>query len=213
MPSLARRHFERTLAAKQATNAAKSPAATLGSMNDRVATLMLGHRHALKQIQSVKAKIEAKRGFLPEYAAYVDGVLSSGAGVQDDALMTVMVWRLDAGDYEGALAIAAYALRHDLVMPPGFNRDTATAVVEEIADAALKETGAVPVETVQAALDLTDGHDMPDEVRAKARKALGLALKDTDLAAAIDHLKAALDLDPKCGVKTELNRLLKQAEN
>ena len=126
--------------------------------------------------------------------------------------MTVMVWRLDAGQFAGALAIAAYALVHDLVMPSGFDRDVATAVVEEIAEASLKDVNAVPVDTLREALNLTDGHDMPDEVRAKAHKAIGLALKDTDAGAAIEHLKAAYDLDPKCGVKTELNRLVKHAE-
>ena len=209
MRSLARKHFERTMAAAQSTAAAATGEAALGSTYDTMLARLRTHKAALKQIQSIKAKIEAKRGFLPDYDAYCEGVLASDAGVQDDVLMTVMVWRLDAGLYAEALDIAAYALRHGLAMPDGFSRGAATAIVEEIADAALDSPALA--EFIRQAVDLTAECDMPDEVRAKANKALGLAVKETDPAAAIGYLRAALELDPKCGVKTELGRLEKAA--
>ncbi len=39
-------------------------------------------------------------------------VLADGRGAQDDIVMTVMLWRLDAGDIAGALEIAPYALKY-----------------------------------------------------------------------------------------------------
>ncbi|MBF0375042.1 MAG: terminase [Alphaproteobacteria bacterium] len=174
----------------------------------------------MKAIKSRKAKIEAKIGFLPEYQAYVDGVLAAGNGNQDDVIMTIMLWRLDAQQWEGALEIAAHALRHHLVMPSQIARDPATVLVEEMADAALAAADAgtpIPAELAEAlttAQDLTADSDMPDEVRAKAMKALGLAARDAgQLAQAIELCRAALELDPKSGLKTELNRLLKQQAN
>ncbi len=34
-----------------------------------------------------------------------EGVLAAGGAQQDDVLMYVMLWRIDAGDYAGALEI------------------------------------------------------------------------------------------------------------
>ncbi|STH42997.1 small terminase subunit [Escherichia coli] len=44
---------------------------------------------------------------LPKYAAWAEGVLAAGGAQQDDVLMYVMLWRIDAGDYAGALEIGA----------------------------------------------------------------------------------------------------------
>lgn len=209
--SICRAHFQRVLAAKQAEAAADAgaePAA--GTLAEQMASRMRMHRAALKNIQSLSKKIEAKRGFLPEYAAYAEGVLAADAGGADEVLARVMLWRLDVADYAGALEIADYAVRHDLAMPAGFSRDLPTTLVEEIADAALKTPAADLAEPLSEALALTVASDMPDEVRAKAHKALGKILSETDTAAAIAHYEAAVKLHPGCGVKTELEKLRKR---
>lgn len=210
--SIARAHMLRTLAAKQSAVSGAAPEP--GSLAEMMAHALSMHMAALKQIRSRTAKIEAKRDMLPDYAAYVDGVLAAGNGGQDDVLVTVMVWRLDTGDYDGALAIAAYAIRHGLGTPVAFSRDVPATLLEEMADAALVNglddaARAAMVAPLSTAMELTEGCDMPDEVRAKAHKAMGLGLKDGDPAEAAEHLRAALKLDQKCGVKAELNRLEK----
>ncbi|SBV94262.1 Terminase, endonuclease subunit [uncultured Alphaproteobacteria bacterium] len=214
--SICRNHFDRIRAAREAeTTPTAVPGATApGTMADKMLKLIAMHRAALKAIKSRLAKIAAKATFLPEYTAYVDGVVAAGKGGQDDVLVTVMLWRLDTGDFEGALALAAYALRHDLAMPDFIARDLPTTVVEEIADAALAELDRADADTVnpepiREALDLTAECDMPDEVRAKAHKALGLILTATAPEAALEHLASALELDAGCGVKTKLNALRK----
>lgn len=213
MASLARTHILRVQAEKQsASRPAAAPAA--GSQAERMAALMSTHQAALKTIKSRTAKIEAKRGYLDEYAPYVDGVLAADNGGQDDVLVTVMVWRVDTGDLDGALAIAEYALRHGLSSPPAFARDVAATVLEEIADGALihglEDSARVAmVGPLTEALSLTAECDMPDEVRAKGHKALGLAMRDDDPEAALEHLRAALRLDPRATVKAEIAKLEK----
>lgn len=212
--SIARAHMHRTMAAKQSAASTAGATPEPGSLAEKMAHALSMHMAALKQIKSRTAKIEAKRDMLPDYAAYVDGVLAAGNGGQDDVLVTIMVWRLDTGDYDGALAIAAYAIRHGLGTPVTFSRDVPATLLEEMADAALVNglddaARAAMVAPLSTAMDLTEGCDMPDEVRAKAHKAMGLGLKDEDPAEAAEHLRIALKLDPKCGVKAELNRLEK----
>ena len=62
-------------------------------------------RRRLKGVQSTVKKAEIKVELLPKYAAWAEGVLAAGGAQQDDVLMYVMLWRIDAGDYAGALEI------------------------------------------------------------------------------------------------------------
>ena len=71
----------------------------------------------LKQVQSTEGKAELKRQLLPEYSPYVEGVLAEGKGAQDQVMTTLMVWRMDATDFAGALDIADYVITHSLLMP------------------------------------------------------------------------------------------------
>jgi hypothetical protein len=168
-------------------------------------------KRRLKEIQSFERKAELKAELLPEYAPYVDGVLESDAGVQDDVLMTLMVWRIDAGDLWGALEIGKYAMAHNLVTPEQYKRDTATLLAEEVADYALnkvlsqKET--VNPELVLLTQQTTADHDMPDEVRSKLHKAVGVSVADMNHELALTHLNRALELNKNAGVKKLIERI------
>lgn len=179
-------------------------------------------RRLLKNIQSLAGKIALKRELLPKYAPWVEGILNAEAkgGVieQDEVFTTVMIWRIDAGDFAGAMPLASYALRHKLALPERYKRDVATTVAEEIANAALKALTAgdvVDLEALHAAATLTAGHDMPDEVRAKLLKAQGLALAPAamgkaEVTEALAYLTKAFDLNPKIGVKKEIEGLRRE---
>lgn len=222
MTSPARAHFQRVAAAEASASAA--PGSTLEGctqyelMMHKLAT----DRRRLKAIQSMEAKAVVKREILPEYVPWIEGALATGRGAQDDVLMNVMVWRIDAGDYSGALDIAAYALLHNLSMPDRYARTTATLIAEEIADAAKRaRDGKQPfdVEVLTEAEKLTAGHDMPDEVRAKLQKEIGLCFaaqaaeeENTALAkllneSALEHLRRATQLNEKAGVKKDIERI------
>lgn len=208
MKSVARKHFEKTLAAKQSaapTGAAAVPAEA--GIATKFRALLGSHKAILKAIQSKVEKANVKRELLPEYDAYVEGVLSAQSGAQDDILVTIMLWRLDAGDIAGALDIATYAIDHGMTMPEGFKSNIATMVLDVIAD---NEPTADQLAGLLEAIDLTKTSDMPDEVRAKAHKAAGMLLEEYEPATALDHFKTALQFNSKCGVKGRIDKLEKQ---
>lgn len=217
--TLAQRTRIRKLAAKEAASVA--PAALMDGLTNY--ELMLAKLQQdqlrLKQVQSQKAKGKLKEVLLPEYVPYIEGVLGAGQGAQDDVLMTVMIWRLDAGDYTGGLNIAAYVLEHRLATPDRFNRTTGCLVAEEIATAALiaqKAGGSFPLEVLTRTAELTQESDMPDEARAKLMLALGRATLDAldeaspgqpgQVQAGVDLLKKAIELHSTCGGKKDLER-------
>ncbi|MEI7250046.1 terminase endonuclease subunit [Pectobacterium versatile] len=208
MLSPAQRHMMRVSAAEasQRENDPLRQATGYEQMLFRLAA----DKRTLKQVRSIERKAEMKSGLLPTYAPWVAGVLANGRGAQDAVLMTVMVWKLDAGDVPGALEIARYALQHKLVMPEGYTRPTPYLLAEEVADAATRAHTAghaVNIELLIDTLMLTDAEDMPDQVRAKLHKIIGLILRSGKPEQALFHLKRAFQLDSRSGVKKDIERL------
>lgn len=208
-------------AVSQASQAASAMAA-------QMAMRLTHDLRRLKEIRSVAGKIAAKREMLPEYAAWVRGLLTgaeqAGAGTSGDVLPTVMIWRIDVGDFAGAMPLIAHVLRHHVPLPSRYERDAPSLIVEEIAEAALKAQAAdepfdlAVLEEVEA---LTASDDMHDQIRAKLKKAIGVELDRAALVAAheggeplpllcrsIEKLKAAQALHDRVGVKT----IIKAAE-
>lgn len=210
--NIARRNRERKLAALQG---AVDPSLNARASNqyDLMLMQLAEHRRRLKQVQSIQRKAEAKAKFLPDYQAYVDGVLASGSGRQDDVLMTIMIWHIDAGQLDRALTLAKYALEHDLQTPDRYDRKTACLIAEEVADAAARapETDPVASSTLLRAVAMTESHDMFDQVRAKLNKATGIALSNEGQPQeAIHYLKRALELDDRSGVKKLIEQIERQ---
>ncbi|WP_263143984.1 terminase endonuclease subunit [Pseudomonas sp. RIT-PI-AD] len=221
-----RAHFLRVTAALEA--AASDPGTSMEGATSYELQLhqLIQDRLRLKQVQSNQAKAELKRQLLVHHADYVQGVIEAGRGAQDEVVTTVMLWRIDAGDYPGALDVVAYVLQHGLPMPDRFNRTTGCLVAEEIAEAALKAQKAgdtFPLAILHRTAELTEGQDMPDEVRAKLLLATGRATlqgltedapgQPGQIQAGIDLLKSAIDRHSTCGGKKDLDgaeRLLKK---
>ncbi|QDQ27717.1 terminase [Chitinimonas arctica] len=214
----------RAHALRMAAQALAAPDATMANATGYELMLAKLHedRRRLKQIESLARKIEVKRNLLPEYIPWVEGALQ-GNGAQDVVLMTVMVWRIDAGDWRGALQIAEYALRYQLLLPDQFGRNLPCLLAEEFADQALRGEP-VPHEILIEADQLLIDHDMPDEVRAKLAKAIAYALlvevpkSASELvpmlrATALEQLQRALKLHDKCGVKKDIDKLERELRN
>lgn len=227
MTSPARNHFLRASAALAAQAQQDASPLRHATGHELMLAQLAEHKRQLKAVQSIERKAELKRKLLPEYAAWVEGVLQSDAGLQDEVFMTVMVWHIDAGDLAGALPMAAYAIRHKLAMPDQYQRTTACLIAEEFANMALKAIDAgeaVDMVALVSVADLVADEDMPDEVRAKLHKALGYAnyaqagTADSVRAAilrqtALAELKRALDLHEKCGVKKDIERIEREIKN
>lgn len=201
--SLVRAHFQRTLASQMAGNQASAqahgapggriapaplpsarPTPPVPSAAKTAASLMalrLVHDlRALKDIQSIARKIEAKRRMLPEYAHWVAGLLAADAPAEgDDILPTIMVWQIDVGDFGAALPLIRHVLRHRLPLPSRYERTAPALIVEEVATAAIKVQqagGRFPLAVLEEVEELTLCDDMHDEIRAKLLKAIGAEL-------------------------------------
>lgn len=173
------------------------------------------HKRQMSQVQSMERRAEIKANIFAEYQPWIDGVLQAGTGVQDAVLMTWLVWCIDANLLDYAIKIADYALFHDLVLPERFNRTLATTVAEEFADLSKKARSAkkpFEVAYLEQVQQLTENHDMPDEVRAKLLRELGEGLKESQPETALAHLKRALELDQDVGVKGSISQLEKAIE-
>lgn len=210
MNSPARRHQARVRAAMAAASATPGHTMAGHRQYDLMLVKLTSDRRRLKEIQSVASKIEIKRQMLPDYADYVAGVLEGGKGVQDDVLTNVLIWRIDVGDYAGALDIARYALAHSMTLPDQYERSLPAAVAEQFAEAGLlarMEGEQFPLHMLQEVEALTRQIDMHDQIRAKLHKALGYALEASDKPAALDMLRRAIALNDRVGVKKDITRL------
>lgn len=214
--NLARKHF-----LKHQAQSAAEQATEYGSMKDlnayELQLMQLNtDRNRLRQIQSGQHRNTVKAEVLPAYYPYIDGILQARPGVQDEIITQTLVWCIDVCNYDRALDIAEYVLKHDLKLPDRFERTVACFVVEEICDATLKQLKA------GEAVDLLMLHrleaiindlpqpvgDMPDQVRAKLYLALGKATFNPDdpqkVMKSRDLLDMAVNLDDKCGGKSDL---------
>ncbi|ENJ5584721.1 terminase, endonuclease subunit [Salmonella enterica subsp. arizonae] len=207
MTSPAQRHMMR-VSASQAAQREQAPLRN-ATAYEQMLVKLADDRRTLKNIRSNERKAEKKRELLPFYAPWVAGVLADGRGAQDDIVMTVMLWRLDAGDIAGALEIAPYALKYGLTSD--HRRTTPYMLIEEVALAAqrLRDAGeSVDLSWLQTTIDLTDGADVPDMVRARLHKVTGLTLRDAGMnAEALAQFQRAMQLDRNAGVRKEIERL------
>lgn len=215
MTSPAHKRFHGVLAAARGTD---SP---LSARSENTYELMLmqltEHRRILKTVQALARKLQAKSQFLPEYDTYIDGTIKGDSGVQDEVFVTVLLWHIDVGNIDRAIELAAYALKHDLVMPDRFERNLACTIAEEIAETAARviETE-TPVASSQlkAVLELTAECDMYDEARAKLLRQMGQAFEaEGELTAALDAYQQALALNDKVGVKKFIEKVTRDLKN
>lgn len=211
----AQKHFQTVMAERHGKTDEQSD--TARTAHEQIMHRLRMDQSALKRVQSDQAKAAMKRQLLPNYEGWIEGTLGGDSGRQDEVIVTLMVWAIDAGDYALAARIGRYVVTHGLLMPDRFNRTAATVLVDEICDPILVQVKAddtTDVTPYLAVLDevaeFTAGSDMPDVVRAKLCKARTFALRNgttEDQTAALALLRQALTLDAGAGVKKEIERL------
>lgn len=217
MKSPAKAHFERAMATAAVVQEDQTIPAGAANQYELMLLKLAEDKRRLKEIQSIERKIEVKATLLPEYLPWIEGVLDAGSGRQDDVLMTVFVWAIDIADFALAIKIGAYAIEHGLTMPDQYKRDVPCVLAEEVAEVALKETDDMRIGILPVLLkvsQLTEGKDMPDEVRAKLAKAIGYAMRAAGhLTEARDALTRALQLHAKAGVKRDIELIERSIKN
>jgi hypothetical protein len=172
----AQRHFQSVMAERHGKTDEQSD--TARTAHEQIMHRLRMDQSALKRVQSDQAKAAMKRQLLPHYEGWIEGTLDGDSGRQDEVIVTLMVWAIDAGDYALAARIGRYVVTHGLLMPDRFNRTAATVLVDEICDPILVQVKADDTTDVTPYLavldevaDFTAGSDMPDVVRAKLCKA------------------------------------------
>ncbi|ULI44308.1 terminase [Raoultella ornithinolytica] len=211
----AQKHFQRVMAERHGKTDEQSD--TARTAHEQIMHRLRMDQSALKRVQSDQAKAAMKRQLLPHYEGWIEGTLDGDSGRQDEVIVTLMVWSIDAGDYALAARIGRYVVAHSLLMPDRFNRTAATVLVDEICDPILVQVKADDTTDVTPYLsvlddvaDFTAGSDMPDVVRAKLCKARAFALRNgttEEQTTALALLRQALTLDAGAGVKKEIERL------
>ncbi|RWT99495.1 phage terminase small subunit [Raoultella ornithinolytica] len=211
----AQRHFQRVMAERHGKTDEQSD--TARTAHEQIMHRLRMDQSALRRVQSDQAKAAMKRQLLPHYEGWIEGTLDGDSGRQDEVIVTLMVWAIDAGDYVLAARIGRYVVAHGLLMPDRFNRTAATILVDEICDPILVQVKADDTTDVTPYLavldevaDFTAGSDMPDVVRAKLCKARAFALRNgttEEQTTALALLRQALTLDAGAGVKKEIERL------
>lgn len=210
--SPARAHYlEHMAAAQQAEGDDKPMDRAAANAYELMLVKLAEDKRRLKEIKSVEKKAELKALLLPDYRPWIDGALEADTGRQDDVLMTVFVWAIDAAALSLAVSIGEYALRHNLVMPDQYQRDVASVLAEEIADIALKaddDWRPHHLNHISRVVGLTAASDIHDVVRAKLYKAYGYAQRAAgNPVDARTSLARALELDQRSGVKKDIERL------
>ncbi len=211
----AQKHFQRVMAERHGKTEESSDAAR--TAHEQILHRLRMDQSALKKVQSDQAKAAMKKQLLPHYEGWIDGTLEGDSGRQDEVIVTLMIWAIDAADYPLAVRIGRYVIAHDLAMPDRFRRTAATALVEELCDPILVQVKADDTTDISPYLPVLDelahiveGKDMPDVVLAKLFKVRGFALRsgtEADQVAALGLLRQAIKLDAGAGVKKEIERL------
>ncbi|EPQ4961227.1 phage terminase small subunit [Klebsiella pneumoniae] len=211
----AQKHFQRVMAERHGKTDEQSD--TARTAHEQIMHRLRMDQSALKRVQSDQAKAAMKRQLLPHYEGWIEGTLDGDSGRQDEVIVTLMVWAIDAGDYALAVRIGRYVVTHGLLMPDRFNRTAATVLVDEICDPILVQVKADDTTDVTPYLvvldevaEFTAGSDMPDVVRAKLCKVRAFALRNgttEEQTTALELLRQALKLDAGAGVKKEIDRL------
>lgn len=244
--SLARRHRDKIFARLSVANAPENGAGTVAPAvvnaaageaitrnipaeraAQQVAMRLTHDLRDLKMIKSIDHKIERKRQQIGEYAPWIAGLMEADAGIGEgiaaEVAPTIMAWHIDIGQYDQALEIGGFLIRHNAPMPARFKRDAASVLVEEIATIAIKaqSTGeAFPIDVLLNLEDLIDGIDMHDEIKAKLQKAIGSEMLRAGeelpadealpvLTSASAYLAEAHRLHDRIGVKDRLKRVAK----
>ncbi len=179
---------------------------------------------SLSDIASHEQRQPKKAEYARAFRNWIEGVLDADQPVQDEVLITNMIWALDYRDFDYALRLAQFAISHGLAMPAPFSRTPACFLAEEVALLSLSMGETVPHDVLIAVQQLVAGHDMPDPVSAKLLKALGRSWKRkaedaepqaesgaaggarawADQAAAC--FQRALELYPEIGVKKDMQQ-------
>lgn len=178
---------------------------------DVIAAALAQDLDALKQLESVDAKVELKKQLVPKWREVVDQYRESGAQHHFEPLVRLVIWLLDIGQVDAAMEYADFAIAQQQPMPDGFKRDLPAYTAEEVhnwAERQLKADASAEPFLTQL-IERVESKAWPVTqviVNSKIYRIAGmLAERDGDLKKAEGFYLKCVEVNPKGhGVKTKL---------
>lgn len=175
-------------------------------------------RSDLARLAKIPSKIERNRikgELIAEYEDFLEPLLKAGiTGQHNHVFARLLIWCVDAGHYDRALELLAVAMANDLSTPSQFSaRKLPEIIVEDIAMAVIHSPEPDQLLDMLERLEaLVRDISLPDYVKAKLFKALGLASMNQDDEKSLNWFQQAFTYNPKGGVKSHINRLEKRKQ-
>lgn len=164
----------------------------------------------MSHIRSRQRRNQFKRDLIPTYKPWVDEFIKSDdiSVKRQRVFVWLLLWRVDAGDWLGALGMLPFALSHGMSAPKDFSRTLAEAVTEQIVDGVANQSQeAEQVELLSDLQRLIAGEDITDQIRAKLYKCLGVAYLGSESCKSLNFFEQAIKLNPRAGVKRLIDKL------
>ena len=191
-------------------------------------TTLTPYQHLLKQLHADKAilknikshqdKQQAKADLLPQYAEWLQGVLTSGAIAESDQITpTLLVWQLDCGLLNETMPLAQIAMNSKAESPDEFQRSLPEIIVEQYAEQ-ISAGAEITPENINIlmgwATEKSENgqhvHNLPDLIRAKMLKAAGEYFEDVEppnQELVLSLYSQAVEYNNKIGLKKKIAQL------
>ena len=164
------------------------------------------HKVDLKAIESKEEKGILKADIVEEYDDYINGVIDSKDGHQNDVVSTLAVWNFDAKRIDRGIEITEYCIKHDIKPPHFFKSKFPTILAREL----IEKWEIVTEQQFVLARVIIEDLDMVDELKANFYKKYGLKIEENEPDIALELFERAMSLDPKSGLKGVISKLEKK---
>lgn len=166
----------------------------------------------LTNITSHARRDEVKRAeLLPRYRDYLAALLESDQTGQNWVVVHNMIWALDAQEFEWAITLADYAIRHGMQTPDNYKRDVKNILAGQLSEWCLGQlkVGKSPEPWASRIFELSRSWDLVNQIEAALLRLQAELLVVTDPRKALDYADRAYELDDKSGVIPLIKRLRK----
>ena len=169
----------------------------------------------MSHIRSRQRRNQFKRDLIPRYQPWVDELKKSEdvSAKRQRVFVWLLLWRVDAGDWSGALSMLPFAFAHGMQAPEDFSRTLAEAVTEQIIEGVVNQKQeAEQIGLLNDLQRMIAGEDITDQISAKLYKCLGVAYLISEPLKALSLFEQAIKLNPRVGVRRLIDKLNRPAK-
>ena len=199
---------------QKAAAAVRQPVAGVLNNTDRQFQVALENDITrLTNITSHARRDEVKRAeLLPRYRDYLTALLESDKAGQNWVVVHNMIWALDAQEFDWAIVLGEFAIRHGMQTPDNYKRDVKNILAGQLADWCLGKLkiGHSPEPWATHIFERSRSWDLVNQIEAALLRLQAELLVTTDPCKALDYADRAYELDDKSGAIPLIRRLRKE---